>query len=71
MSTFAFETITAAQALAIGPTDTLTVAAATGTATGATVLYAADGTGDIDVSFVGGGTLVFGPTSPPSASRAS
>lgn len=61
MSTFAFEAITAAQALSIGATDTITVAATTGTATGATVLYAADGTGDIDVSFAGGQTLVFGP----------
>ncbi|HLZ76794.1 calcium-binding protein [Phenylobacterium sp.] len=59
MSTFAFETITAAQALAIGSADSLTVAAATGTAVGATVLYQGDGT--IDLNFVGGQTLVFGP----------
>jgi Ca2+-binding RTX toxin-like protein len=58
MSTFAFETITTAQALAIGATDTLTVAAATGTAVGSTVLYQGDGT--IDLNFVGGQTVVFG-----------
>ena len=61
MSTFAFETITAAQALSIAATDSVSVAAATGTATGVTVLYAADGTNDIDVNFVGGQTIVFGP----------
>jgi Ca2+-binding RTX toxin-like protein len=61
MSTFAFETITAAQALAIGATDSLTVAQATGTAVGVTVLFAADGSNDIDVSFPGGATTVFGP----------
>jgi Ca2+-binding RTX toxin-like protein len=61
MSIFAFETITAAQALSIGAGDSLTIAKATGTATGVTVLYAADGTNDIDVNFVGGQTIVFGP----------
>ena len=61
MSAFAFETITPAQALAIGGADTLTVAQTTGTATGVTVVYATDGTGDIDVNFVGGQTIVFGP----------
>jgi Ca2+-binding RTX toxin-like protein len=61
MSTFAFETITAAQALSIAATDSLTVATATGTATIATVLYAADGTNDIDLNFGAGPATVFGP----------
>lgn len=58
MATFAFDTITAPQALAIGATDTLTVAATSGTAIGATVLYQGDGT--IDLNFVGGQVLDFG-----------
>ncbi|MGZ3404257.1 MAG: calcium-binding protein [Phenylobacterium sp.] len=58
MSTFAFETITAAQALSIGAADTLSVAQTTGTAVGATVIYPGDGT--IDVNFAGGQTVVFG-----------
>ena len=61
MSTFAFETITAAQALAIAATDTLTVAPTTGAATDATVIYATDGSNDVAVSFAGGQTVVFGP----------
>jgi Ca2+-binding RTX toxin-like protein len=58
MSIFAFETITAAQALSIGAADTLTVAQASGTAVGATVVYPGDGT--IDLNFAGGQTVVFG-----------
>ena len=60
MSTFAFETITPAQALSIAATDSLTIAQPTGTAVGVTVLYAADGTNDIDLT-LGGQTVVFGP----------
>ncbi|MBS0333461.1 MAG: hypothetical protein JSS35_11895 [Proteobacteria bacterium] len=60
MPSYAFETITAAQALAITGADLLSVAQATGAATGVTVLYAADGSGDISLS-LGGRTVLFGP----------
>ncbi|HEY3949421.1 calcium-binding protein [Phenylobacterium sp.] len=60
MSNFAFETITAAQALAITGSDTLSIAQSTGTATGVTVIYTGDAAGDISVTF-GGQTELFGP----------
>ena len=60
MSTFAFESITAAQALSITAADSLTVAQTTGTAVGVTVIYAADGSGDVDMT-LGGQTILFGP----------
>lgn len=58
MTTFAFETITAAQALVIGAADTLTFAQASGPATSVTVIYKASG--NIDLT-LGARTVIFGP----------
>ena len=59
MSTFAFESITAAQALAIAATDTLTFAQASGPSTGVTVIYTGDQAGDISIG-IGARTVIFG-----------
>jgi Ca2+-binding RTX toxin-like protein len=57
MAAYSFETITAAQALAISGTDTLSISS--GTATSVTVAYLTDGSGDISIT-LGATTMLFG-----------